>query len=121
MRRHDMRGIAGILDGLQPVAWDDRQSDLPIHPFEHVGLPSRQKWRRTRTEIGEDKPAQFFDRISLDLYLVLVGAVRVGKLLERLFDALAALIIEPAVVCAAQPAFVGNAEHHSGLAMRAMR
>ena len=100
-------GIAGVLLTLQPVAIDDVDRDLPygIGPDEQV--PPGQGRRRQRPQIGENEAAQLAHRVSSQLGLE--GAVGT---LHRPVEAFAVGTVEPAMIRAAKPAFIGNPELH---------
>ena len=98
-----MGGIPRVLLALQPVTIDGIDGDLAngVGPDEEV--PAWQGGGRQRAHIGEDEPAQLLDRISLHL------AGEAGGGLHGPLRAGAGLVVEPAMIWAAQPAIVGNA------------
>eukprot|EP01136_Pigoraptor_vietnamica_P039176 Opistho-1_new@109511 len=115
-----MHRIDRIFLRLQPVAWQLRNHDLAkaIGPVER--LPVGQLGRRRRSHIGPQQPGMGAYRIGVDLDLVLIPGLRDDGILERHFDTLAALVIGPAMIVAAQPAFLDKAVRQIGAAVRAL-
>src|SRR5213076_1708867 len=66
------------------------------------------------------EPAPFLDRIGLDADLILEPRLGMGEVLVRLGEAASVMVIEPAVVIAAQPAGLDEAVAQIGAAVPAM-
>ncbi len=114
----DVDRVERVLADLEPVAGDDGPADLlrAVHDEE---VPAREERRGLRTEVGEDHAAELLHGVGGDRDPVFEGAVRVLSLLVRLLEAAAVRREPPAVVGAAQPLLLGDAEHHAGAAVRA--
>src|SRR5262249_53236883 len=116
MRELGMHGVDGVLLALQPVARDHGGADLAEAILHHEQVPARQQRPRLRPEPGPDEAAELLDRIGGEL-----DALREIMLAELggLGDALTALVVEPAVIGAAQPLLLGNAAFEIDAAMGA--
>ena len=106
VRPHAVRRIAGVFLTLQPVAVDDVDRDLAHRVGPDEQIPTRQRRRGQRSQIGKHQAAQLLHRIGFqlgfDLVLVLHWAIQ----------AFAVRAVEPSVIGAAQSAFVRNAKLH---------
>ena len=112
-----VRGVDAALQRLQPVAFLDDLGDVPAL-FRHLG-PGEFRRRRHlvgRAEIGPDQPAQLDGRIGGEVDVLLELVLR--RLVE-LIDAVAFDVEFPAVIDAAQPAFLVAPEIQRHAAVRA--
>src|SRR5262249_11595318 len=83
-------------------------------------LPIGDERPRLRAEISPYEPAQFLDRIGLDADLVAQPRLGVRHVLIGLRQAAAVRVVEPAVIIAAQPAFLDIAVAEVGPSMTTM-
>src|SRR5262245_58084469 len=112
-----MHRIHAVLDALQPVAVLkslDRDVDLA---FANQEIVARHKRHRLWTEVSEDQTAQFFDRIRRQAN-VLFFERAVGRLARNLHQ-LAARVIKPTMIAAAQTVALDVAETQVGAPVRA--
>ena len=120
MRPFEMHRVDRVLLALEPVARDLGDDDLAEAVLPGEELPIRHQRRRLRPEIGPEQPAPFRDRIGLDADLVLEPRLGMRHVLVGLREAASRLVIEPAVIVAAQPALLDIAVGEIGAAMPAM-
>src|SRR5262249_8466222 len=71
--------------------------------------PGRHERRRGRPEVCPQEPSLRLDRVRLDAHTIFEARLGVGRLLERLLQAPARVIPEPAVVVATEPAVLDPA------------
>ena len=113
-----VNGIQGILHALQPITGQLGQRYLAPTVLPGKRLPIRKQWSRLRPHVGEDHSCQRLHRVTSNLDLFFETAIRVDSFLERLLDALSRLIVEPAVIHAAQPSLFRNAVREINASMR---
>src|ERR1043166_5470572 len=101
-----MDGIDGILLALEPVARNFGQDDLDEAVAPGEWLPNGNLWCRQRAHIRPQQSCAHFDGVRLDRNAVLEVRIRMRDFLKWLIDALAGLVELPAVVIAADPAFL---------------
>ena len=115
---HDrrVRGVEPAFEGLQPIAFLDDLGDVAMG-LGHLrpGEFRRRRHALGRPEIGPHDAAQLDRRIGGDVDLVLELLLR-G--LVQLIDAAAVDVELPAVIDAAQPAFLVAAEKQRGAPVR---
>ena len=116
----EVHRVDRVFVALEPVAGDLREHDLheAVRPGE--GLPGWHQRRRRRPEIRPEETGLRLDRVGLDVHPVLELRLRVGGFLERLLQAPARVVPQPAVVVAAQAAVVDPPIGEVGAAMRAV-
>src|SRR5437870_4789868 len=116
----EMHRVDRVLLALEPVARDLGLDDLaePVLPREE--FPIRHQGARLRAEIGPEEAAQLFDRVGLDTDLILETGLGMRQILVGLHQNAAVGAVEPAMVVAAQPAFLDIAIAEVGAAMPAM-
>ncbi len=100
----EVHRVDRVLLALEPVAGNFREDDLDeaVPPGER--LPGGHERRRLRPQVGPEQAGLGLDGICLDPDPVFEARFGVGDLLERLVDAGAGLVEQPAVVVAAQAA-----------------
>ncbi len=116
----EMHRVHGVFLGLEPVARHFAERDLheAVRPGER--LPVGRERRRLRAEIRPQQPGQRRDRVRLDANAFLVARAGFGGVLVRLLDAAAGVVVAPAVITAAQPAFLDDAAGEVRAAVRAV-
>ena len=115
-----MHRVNRVFLALEPIAWNLGLDDLAEAVLPREEFPVRHERPRLGTEIGPYEPAQFLDRIGLDADLVAQPRLRVRHVLIGLRQAAAVRVVEPAVIIAAQPAFLDIAIAQVGAAVPAM-
>ena len=116
-----MHRVDRVLLALEPVARHFRKHDLDEAVLPGERLPVRHQRRRKRAEIGPDQPGSSLHRIGLDVDVAnFMLASGCADVLERLRQAVAALVEPPAVIVAAQAALLDDAVGEIGATMRAM-
>src|SRR5579863_7494534 len=106
MHPFEVDRIDRIFLALKPVARDLRHDDLTKAILEIEQFPIRQLRRWKRPEIGPDQAGVHLHRVGSNADLVLVFGLRNNRILEWHLDALAGLVIGPAVIVAANAAFL---------------
>ena len=119
VRPFDVYGVEGVLLTLEPVAGQVGDRDVADGVVPNEGLPQRQERDGGRAEVGEHEAPRSLHRIARNLDLLLEAAVGAHRLLERLLDALARLVVAPAMVHATQAMLFGDAVREVDAAMRA--
>src|SRR5712671_1665908 len=104
MRPFEMHRVDRVLLTLEPVAWDLGQDDLAKAILPREEFPIRHERPRLGAKIGPEKATAFFDRISLDADFILQPCLGMGDVLIGLRQAAAGVVVQPAVIVAAQPA-----------------
>src|SRR6185437_8452061 len=100
-----------VLLALEPVARDLGDRYLLVAPRVEA-VPVRQFRRRVRAEVRPQQASLFLHRVGVDADLVAEAPLGVPCLLERLVQAPAGVLEEPAVVVAAQAAVFHEAVRH---------
>ena len=115
----EMHRVDGILLALEPVAGNlgKHHLDEAVRPGE--GLPVRHQRLRLRPQIGPEQAGLRLHRIGDHPHLVLEARAGVDHLLVGLLQAGAVPVEQPAVIVAAQAAFLDIAIGQVGIAMRA--
>jgi hypothetical protein len=116
----EMHRVDRVLLALEPVARNFGLDDLAEAVLPREEFPIRHQGSRRRPEIGPDEATQFGDRISLDPDLVPKPGLGMGQILVRLREADSRVVVEPAVIIAAQTAALDIAVAEVGAAMPAM-
>src|SRR5882724_10615543 len=116
----EMDRVNRVFLALEPVARDLGLDDLAETVLPREEFPVRHERPRLGTEISPYEPAQFLDRIGLDADLVAQPRLRMRHVLIGLRQAAAVRVVEPAVIIAAQPAFLDIAVAEVGAAVPAM-
>src|SRR6185437_14463133 len=117
VQRAEMMLIDRVLGALQPVAIFFVGADLGEAGFAEEHVPARESRNRFRPEIGEHKTARLENGITGELHVALQAAA-FG--LERQVDTAAIRALFPAVIAAADAAFLDAAEFERDAAMRAV-
>src|SRR5439155_1646301 len=86
---------------LKPVAGDLREHDLHEAVLPGEGLPGRHERRRRRPQVGPEQAGLGLHRIRFDSDAILEPGTRARCLLERLLQAPAGVVPQPAVIVAA--------------------
>src|SRR2546422_6163966 len=97
----EVHGVDGVLMTLRPVAGDLREHDLHEAILPGEGLPGRHERRRRRPQVGPEQAGLGLHRIRFDSDAILEPGTRARCLLERLLQAPAGVVPQPAVVVAA--------------------
>src|SRR5438034_482328 len=111
--------VDGVLLALEPVARDLGEHDLLVAPLAEE-VPVGHERRGRGAEVRPEQPRLRLDGIGRGLDLVLEARLGARDLLERLVQARARAVEEPAVVVAAQAALLRNAVAESGAPVRAV-
>jgi hypothetical protein len=110
--------VSPVFRHLEPVAGKQVADDLAEAVFSDEEVPAGEKGNGLRSEVSPEETSHLLDWVGGDLDPVFEGAVR-G--LEGLFQAAAALVVEPAVIRAAKAVFFRNAKLHVHEPMQAAR
>ena len=113
--------VQRVLLALQPVARQYGQTDVPDDVADREHVPVRHQRRGRGAHVGEQQPGLLLHRVRLHLDLVLEPRLRVLRLLVRLLRALARLVVQPAVVRAAQAMLFRDAVDHVHAPVGAVR
>ena len=115
-----MSSVQSALGRLRPVALLQSLRDIAMRRGQQRELDLRQLRRhaRSRAEVRPDELAELARRIGLDADLAVIR--RAGRHVRHL-DATALHVVLPAVIDAAQPAFLIAAEEKIRATMRARR
>ncbi len=117
MQERDVAGVDAALHRLQPVRFLQPLRHEAAVGRHHGEFPFRQRWLLfRRTHVGPQDAAALDQRIGLQLDLLAEAAL--GRL-GRHLDALAGVVVFPAVVGAAQPVLLVAAEPQRHAAVRA--
>src|ERR1700738_4398507 len=116
----EMHRVDRVLLALEPVARDLGLDDLAetVRPREE--FPIRHQRPRLRPEIRPYEAAQFGDRVGLDVDSIPEPSLGIRDILIGLREAASRLVIEPAVIVAAQPVRFDIAIAEIGAAVPAM-
>src|SRR6202049_2387698 len=116
----EMHRVDRVLLALEPVARDLGLDDLAETVRAREEFPIRHQRPRLRPEIRPDEAAQFGDRVGLDVDSIPEPPLGIRDILIGLREAASRLVIEPAVIIAAQPARLDIAIAEIGAAVPAM-
>src|SRR5688572_30551934 len=100
----EVDGSDRVFLALKPIACYFRKHDLAETVLPREALPVRNERSRLRSKISPDQPRLFLDAIRLDPDLVLEPCSRCRNIVVGLFDAVAVLPEQPAVIVAPQSA-----------------
>src|SRR5689334_21352003 len=117
MQRAEMMLIDRVLGTLQPVAIFLVCADLGEAGFAEEHVPARECRQRLRPEIREDEAAYLEYRVAGELHVPLQAA---GFGFERQVDAASIRAVLPAVVAAADAAFLDATEFERDPTVRAV-
>ena len=104
-----MQRIEGVFLTLKPVAGQLRDADFAHRVVPGQLFPPRKQRRRLRAKVGEQQAAELLNRVAGYSDFLFESAVGPDRLLEGLLNALAGLVVEPAVIHAAQAVLLGDA------------
>ena len=96
LEQGEIEGVERVLLALEPVAGQLGEDDLDEPVLPAKGFPVGDKGRRLRAHVSPEQPGFLLHRVAGDLHLF---AKRLR--LERLVEALARPVVEPAVERAA--------------------
>src|SRR5262249_12688069 len=109
------RQVYRVLLALEPVARQHGENELDEGPRSVEGSPIRDQWRRIRAEIGPQQPRLLLHRVRGEL-----DALERWLWLQRLVQAAARPVVEPAVAHAPQPVAFDAAMTEVGATMSAV-
>ena len=115
-----MDRIDGIFLALEPIAVDIGKDDLGKAVFPVEGFVIRQQRCRVGPHISPEKPRHGLHLVGLDFDLPTQFALGIDGIFIRLVNAVAVLVPQPAMVIAAQPAFLDITVGQIGAAVRAV-